>query len=58
LKRGCLRAFTAAADLVLLAVLRKAKMLGASRGAELFGLEIADHKTLAYREDMQEEQFR
>jgi len=33
-------------------------MLRVGRDAELFGLDIALHKTYAYPEDMMEEQFR
>lgn len=51
-------AYTAVAGLILFWILKRTNMLRAVRDAELFGLDIADHKTLAYPEDMQEEQFR
>jgi Amt family ammonium transporter len=51
-------AFTAAMGLILFTILKKTNMLRAGRDAELFGLDIAEHKTLAYPEDMQEAQFR
>jgi Amt family ammonium transporter len=50
--------FAAIAGLILFTILKKTRMLRAGRDAELFGLDIADHKTLAYPEDMQQEQFR
>jgi len=51
-------AFTAVAGMILFTILKRTNMLRAGRDAELFGLDIADHKTLAYPEDMQDEQFR
>ncbi len=36
-------------------VIKKANLLRASKDAELFGLDIAEHKTYAYPEDMQDQ---
>ena len=44
-------------DVKAVKVLNKAKMLRVSRDAELFGLDIALHKTYAYAEDMAETQW-
>jgi Amt family ammonium transporter len=51
-------AFVGVAGFILFTVLKKVDMLRVGRDAELFGLDIAEHKTLAYPEDMQEELFR
>jgi len=51
-------AFAAVAGFALFWILNKFNMLRVGRDAELFGLDIAEHKTLAYPEDMQAEQFR
>jgi Amt family ammonium transporter len=50
-------AFTALAGYALFWVLRRAKVLRVSRDAELFGLDIALHKTYAYAEDMADTQW-
>ena len=50
-------AFVAAAGFILFWILNKAKLLRVSRDAELFGLDIALHKTYAYPEDMQDTQW-
>ena len=50
-------AFTAVAGYILFWVLNKVKMLRVSRDAELFGLDIALHKTYAYPEDMADTQW-
>lgn len=49
--------FTAVTGFALFWVLNKFKMLRVSRDAELFGLDIALHKTYAYAEDMSETQW-
>lgn len=41
--------------LLLFFVLKKANLLRASKDAELFGLDISQHKTRAYPEDMEDE---
>jgi Amt family ammonium transporter len=41
--------------LIMFTLLKKANLLRVSRDAELYGLDIALHKTLAYPEDMMEE---
>jgi Amt family ammonium transporter len=50
-------AFTAVCGLILFYVLNKAKMLRVVRDAELFGIDIALHKTYAYPEEMADQQF-
>lgn len=40
---------------ILFWVLNKAKLMRASKDAELFGLDISEHKTFAYPEDMENE---
>jgi ammonium transporter, Amt family len=50
-------AWTAVAGYILFWVLKKFKMLRVSRDAELFGLDIALHKTYAYPEDMGDTQW-
>jgi len=40
---------------ILFSLLNRARLLRASKDAELFGLDIAEHKTYAYPEDMQEQ---
>ena len=50
-------AFVAAAGLLLFFALKKAKLLRVGRDAELFGLDIALHKTYAYPEEMADQQF-
>ncbi len=42
---------------VIFKALDKAKLLRASKDAELFGLDIADHKTYAYPEDDMDKEF-
>ena len=42
--------------LILFTVLKKMNILRVTRDEELYGLDIALHKTLAYPEDMMEEQ--
>ena len=37
--------------------INKAGLLRAKKDAELFGLDIADHKTYAYPEDMMDKDF-
>jgi Amt family ammonium transporter len=49
--------FTALTGFILFTILNKLKMLRVLRDAELFGLDIANHKTYAYPEDMAEAQF-
>lgn len=49
--------FTAAAGFALFSVLNKFKMLRVLKDAELYGIDIALHKTYAYPEDMIENQF-
>jgi Amt family ammonium transporter len=41
--------------LIMFTILKKANLLRVGRDAELYGLDIALHKTLAYPEDMMEE---
>ena len=48
-------AWAAAAGLLMFGALKKAGLLRVGRDAELYGLDIALHKTLAYPEDMMEE---
>lgn len=50
-------AFVAVAGLALFLVLKKVDMLRVVRDAELFGVDIALHKTYAYPEEMVENQF-
>jgi Amt family ammonium transporter len=50
-------AFVAVTGYALFWVLNKFKLLRVSRDAELFGLDIALHKTYAYPEDMAETQW-
>jgi len=50
-------AFTAVCGLILFFVLKKVNMVRVSRDAELFGLDIALHKTYAYPEEMADQQF-
>jgi Amt family ammonium transporter len=50
-------AFVAVAGLIMFWGLKKAKLLRVSRDAELFGLDIALHKTYAYGEDMAQNQW-
>jgi len=54
---GAIALFTGVTGLLLFWVLRKAKLLRASRDAELYGLDIAMHKTYAYPEEMVEQQW-
>lgn len=49
--------FTAAAGFVLFSVLKKFNLLRVLKDAELYGIDIAMHKTYAYPEDMIENQF-
>ena len=42
---------------ILFWMINKAGLLRASKDAELFGLDIADHKTYAYPEEMMEKEF-
>lgn len=49
--------FTAAAGFILFSVLNKFNLLRVLKDAELYGLDIALHKTYAYPEDMIENQF-
>ena len=48
---------TAVTGFILFWVLNKIKVLRVSRDAELFGLDIALHKTYAYPEDMADTQW-
>jgi Amt family ammonium transporter len=50
-------AFTAVCGLILFYVLKKVNLLRVGRDAELFGLDIALHKTYAYPEEMADQQF-
>jgi Amt family ammonium transporter len=50
-------AFVAVAGLIMFWALKKAKLLRVGRDAELFGLDIALHKTYAYGEDMAQNQW-
>ena len=43
------------AGLIMFTALKKLKLLRVTRDEELYGLDIALHKTLAYPEDMMEE---
>jgi Amt family ammonium transporter len=49
--------FVAACGLLLFYILKQAKLLRVQRDAELFGLDIALHKTYAYPEEMADQQF-
>jgi len=49
--------FVAVMGLILFSILKWFKILRVSRDAELFGLDIALHKTYAYAEDMAENQW-
>ena len=49
--------FVAVTGYALFWVLNKLKLLRVSRDAELFGLDIALHKTYAYPEDMADTQW-
>lgn len=49
--------FVGVTGFILFWVLKKFKMLRVSRDAELFGLDIALHKTYAYPEDMADQQW-
>jgi Amt family ammonium transporter len=49
--------FTAACGLILFYILKKVNMLRVGRDAELFGIDIALHKTYAYPEEMADQQF-
>ena len=49
--------FTAAAGFALFFVLKKFNLLRVLKDAELYGIDIAMHKTYAYPEDMIENQF-
>jgi len=49
--------FTAAAGFALFSVLKKFNLLRVLKDAELYGIDIAMHKTYAYPEDMIENQF-
>ncbi len=51
-------AFVAVTGYILFWALDKFGMLRVTRDAELFGIDIANHKTLAYPEDMEDEMFR
>jgi Amt family ammonium transporter len=50
-------AWTAVTGFVLFWAINKAGLLRAQKDAELFGLDIADHKTYAYPEDMMDKDF-
>lgn len=50
-------AFVAVTGYALFWVLSKFKVLRVSRDAELFGIDIALHKTYAYPEDMADTQW-
>jgi Amt family ammonium transporter len=50
-------AWTAGTGFALFWVINKAGLLRARKDAELFGLDIADHKTYAYPEDMMDKDF-
>ena len=50
-------AFTGVTGFVLFWVINKMGLLRAQKDAELFGLDIADHKTYAYPEDMMDKDF-
>jgi Amt family ammonium transporter len=52
---GSIFIWTAAMGLIMFSALKKLNLLRVSRDAELYGLDIALHKTLAYPEDMMEE---
>jgi Amt family ammonium transporter len=49
--------YAAVMGLILFSVLKKFNMLRVSKDAELYGIDIALHKTYAYPEDMIENQF-
>ncbi len=53
----CITLFTAAAGFTLFFVLNKFNLLRVLKDAELYGIDIAMHKTYAYPEDMIENQF-
>jgi Amt family ammonium transporter len=50
-------AWAGGTGLVLFFLINKAGLLRARKDAELFGLDIADHKTYAYPEDMMDKDF-
>ena len=50
-------AWTAGTGFVLFWLINRAGLLRANKDAELFGLDIADHKTYAYPEDMMDKDF-
>ncbi len=50
-------AWTGATGFVLFKLIKKAGLLRARKDAELFGLDIADHKTYAYPEDELDKEF-
>ena len=52
---GSIFLWAAGLGLIMFLALKKLKLLRVSRDAELYGLDIALHKTLAYPEDMMEE---
>jgi Amt family ammonium transporter len=52
---GSIALWAGAMGLIMFTVLKKLNLLRVSRDAELYGLDIALHKTLAYPEDMMEE---
>jgi Amt family ammonium transporter len=52
---GSIALWAGALGLIMFTVLKKLNVLRVSRDAELYGLDIALHKTLAYPEDMMEE---
>jgi ammonia channel protein AmtB len=50
-------AWAGGTGLVLFWAINKAGLLRAQKDAELFGLDIANHKTYAYPEDMMDKDF-
>ncbi len=54
---GAIIAFTAVTGFALFWIINKAGLLRAKKDAELFGLDIADHKTYAYPEEMMDKDF-
>jgi Amt family ammonium transporter len=54
---GSILLFTLVSGAILFLILRKTEMLRVSRDEELFGLDIACHKTYAYPEEMADNQW-
>ena len=50
-------AWTAGTGFALFWAINRAGLLRAKKDAELFGLDIADHKTYAYPEEMMDKDF-